>query len=44
MSLLTTLTHANRVALAVYKLLATGVLGYFLIKDVVKERRRGRRL
>lgn len=43
MSLLTTLTQANRVALAVYKLIATGVLGYFLIQDVVKGKRHGRR-
>lgn len=44
MSVLTTLTHANKVALAVYKLLATGILGYLLIRDAAKARRRVPRL
>lgn len=44
MSVLTSLTYANRVALQVYKLLATGVFGYLLIRDIRdarKARRRG---
>lgn len=44
MSVLTTLTHANKVALALYKLLATGIFGYLLIRDARKARRHGPRL
>ncbi len=44
MSVLTSLTYANRVALQVYKLLATGIFGYLLIRDARKARRHGPRL
>lgn len=44
MSVLTSLTYVNRVALQVYRLLATGVLGYLLIRDLRKARRHGPRL
>lgn len=44
MSVLTTLTYTNKVALQIYKLLATGIFGYLLIRDAAKARRRVPRL
>lgn len=44
MSVLTTLTYTNKVALQIYKLLATGIFGYLLIRDATKARRRVPRL
>lgn len=44
MSVLTNLTYANKVVLQLYKLLATGIFGYLLIRDVRKARRRVPRL
>ena len=44
MSVLTSLTTANKIALQLYKLLATGIFGYLLIRDARKARRHDPRL
>lgn len=43
MSLITHLTTANKVALSVYRLIAVSVMSYFLIRDAMEGKNRGRR-
>ena len=42
MSLITHLATANKVALSVYRLIAVSLMSYFLIRDAMEDKRRGR--